>query len=59
MIKYFCDKCGKEITDIPYELTYRDCCKPRKYSEPEIVHLCSDCISEFFLWVDKVKRLEK
>ena len=54
MIKYYCDKCGKEIEkrDVPFKLFCQDCSNPPIITPPNIYHLCPDCLNEFFRWID-------
>lgn len=55
-IKYFCDKCGKEIgfcsgADIKIENRGFDTIKIRNYEK----ELCNDCVEELKEWLNRTE----
>jgi hypothetical protein len=61
MIKFFCDRCGSELTEYEYNNSCTTISKAVAFDEQYSYKLCGFCTAQFtkFLSGEEVKRVEK
>lgn len=61
MIKYYCDRCGCELTVYEYENQCTTISKDVAFNDPQQYKLCGFCTSQFtrFISGEEVKRVER
>lgn len=61
MIKYFCDRCGRELTTYEYEKQCTTIFRDLAFDAQHQYKLCDFCTSQFDMFISgrEVKRVEK